>query len=142
MVNFEAVSFFVSRDSIGSLLVIFEEPGVSEISSPVGVEGMHIPRNDTPKRSDSKIDAPSCTGIYHIAVRIARREKNIPVATHAQCVEKLRVARDTRRKEVSEINHGSRQQVYVLPHDTGSCTARLGGSSIRTHPRIAAEYFS
>ena len=49
--------------------------------------------------------------------------KNIPVATHAQCVEKSwGTRRETRRKEVFEINHlGSRQQVYVLPRDAGSC---------------------
>lgn len=73
-----------------------------------------------------------CRGIYHVAL-LAGQKKNIPVATHAQCVEKSsRGARCTRRKEVFEINHGSRQQVQVLPHDSGSCTARLGGNSIRT----------
>lgn len=43
---------------------------------------------------------------------LSGQKKNIPVATHAQCVEKSsRGARCTRRKEVFEINHGSRQQV-------------------------------
>lgn len=45
---------------------------------------------------------------------------------HAQCVEK-RVVRDTRRKEIFEINHGSRQQVYRLPHDSSPRIQRAGG---------------
>lgn len=68
---------------------------------------------------------------YFTSHVLSRAWEKCSVATHAQCVEE-RVARDTRRKEIFEINHGSRQQVYRLLHHFSSCIRRVMGDSSET----------
>lgn len=84
-----------------------------------------------PLLPSSVVSSNWCIAVYENISRRAfcpAHEKNIPVATHAQCVEK-RVARYTKRKEIFEINHGSRQQVYRLLHHLSSCIQRVVGDS-------------